>query len=364
MRKCVIILLTKNRLVGKFKKGDFKMRKLVSIQNIKKIVPIEDADRIEMVEVLGWQCVAKKGEFKEGDKCVYFEVDAFLPVEDERFEFLKGSSYRKNEIMGEGYRIKTQKFKGQISQGLALPLSAFPELESCEIDTDVSEIVGVVKWEMPEMESNIGTVIGDKPYGIPTTDETRVQSIDELRKQLLGKKYYISTKMDGTSCTAYYINGEFGVCSRNNALKDDDKSAMWKFMKKVNLEEKLREMNTNIIIQGEFCGEGIQKNRLRLKSAEWYVFNVIRADNMKLMSLFDMLEVCAELGLKTVPIEEVEDNFNYTLVELLERAKGKYPSGLDKEGIVIRPCEPEYCKILGKSLSFKVLNNDFLVKEK
>ena len=340
------------------------MRKLVSIQKITNIESIEGADRIEMVNILGWQCVAKKGEFAVGDKCVYFEVDAFLPITDKRFEFLKSSSYRKNDVMGEGYRIKTQKFKGQISQGLALPLSAFPELENSEIDTDVSEIVGVVKWEMPEMESNIGTVIGDKPFGIPTTDETRVQSIDELRKQLLGKKYYISTKMDGTSCTAYYINGEFGVCSRNNALKDDGKSAMWKFMKKINLEEKLREMNTNIIIQGEFCGEGIQKNRLRLKSAEWYIFSVIRADTMKITNLFDMLEICDSLGLKTVPIEEVEDAFNYTLAELLERAKGKYPSGLDKEGIVVRPVEPEYCNLLGKSLSFKVLNNDFLVKEK
>ena len=77
-----------------------------------------------------------------------------------------------------------------------------------------------------------------------------------------------------------------------------------------------------------------------------------------------MLEVAETLGLTTVPIEEVANNFNYTLEELLERAKGKYPSGLDKEGIVIRPTAPEYCRELGKALSFKVLNNDFLAKEK
>ena len=340
------------------------MRKLVTIQKISDIMPIPDADRIEMVKVLGWQCVAKKGEFKAGDLCVYFEVDAFLPVNDTRYEFLKSSSYRKNDIMGEGYKIRTQKFRGQISQGLALPISLFPELSGKDIDKDVSEILGVVKWEMPEMESGMGTIIGSKPHGIPTTDETRVQSIDELRKQLIGKRYYISTKMDGTSCTIYLLNDEFGVCSRNNQIKDDDKSSMWKYMKKNNVEEKLRNLGRSLIIQGEFCGEGIQKNRLRLKSAEWYIFNIIDGDTRKLVSLEEMLSIASQLGLKTVPIEEVEDNFNYTLPELLERAKGKYPSGLDKEGIVVRPVLPEYSSVLGKSLSFKVLNNDFLAKEK
>ena len=340
------------------------MRKLVTIQTITDVLPIPDADRIEMVQVLGWQCVAKKGEFHKGDKCVYFEVDAFLPVDDERYEFLRNSSYRKNDIMGEGFRIKTQKFRRQISQGLALPLSQFPELVGMELDTDVSELLRVVKWDMPEMESGIGTIIGSKPYGIPTTDETRVQSLDELRQQLIGKRYYISTKMDGTSCTAYFTHDEFGVCTRNNLVKDDGKSSMYAYMRRINLEEKIREYGRNLVFQGEFCGPGIQKNRLGLKEADWYVFNVIEADTMRLVDLDTMLRICEDLGLKTVPIEEVGDNFNYTLAELLERAKGKYPSGLDKEGIVIRPVAPEYCRMLGKSLSFKVLNNDFLAKEK
>ena len=341
------------------------MRKLASIQKIENILPIPDADFIEMVCVLGWQCVAKRGEFKIGDLCVYFEVDSYLPVNDERYEFLRKSSYRNNEFMGEGFRIKTQKFRGQISQGLALPVSSFPELpNTIKIDDDVTDLLNVKKWDIPEIESSVGTVIGDKPYGIPTTDETRVQSIDNLRKQLLGKPYYISTKMDGTSCTMYYIDGKFGVCTRNNELKEDENSPMWRYAHRNNIPEKFAKYGKNIVVQGEFCGHGIQKNRLKLTTPMWYVFNVIDGDTMKLMGLDDMLEVCDKIGIAHVPIEEVEDNFNYTLPELLERARGKYPSGLDKEGIVIRPTTPEYCYDIGKSLSFKVLNNDFLVKEK
>lgn len=345
------------------------MRKLVSIQKINAIEPIPNADAIELVKILGWQCVAKKGEFKPGDLCVYFEVDSFLPIDDERYAFLKNSSYKKNEIMGEGYKIRTQKFRGCLSQGLALPLSSFPELQNyeldgIEIDTDISELLGVVKWEMPEITGNAGTSIGEKPFGIPTTDETRVQSIDELRLQLCGKPYYISTKMDGTSCTIYCINGKVGVCGREDEYKNDDKCAMWDYAIKNDIPNKLLSLNRNIVLQGEFCGPKIQKNRLQLKNYNWYIFNAIDGNTMRLLPVSEMLKICEDLNLTHVPIEETGDSFNYTLSELLERAKGKYPSGQNKEGIVVRPTTPEYCPTLHKSLSFKVLNNDFLLKEK
>ena len=92
-------------------------RKLASVQYVHHITPIEGADKIECVHVLGWQCVANKGQFHVGDHCVYMEVDSFLPV-CEQFEFLRSNSYRKSEIFGEGFRLKTLKFRGQISQGL------------------------------------------------------------------------------------------------------------------------------------------------------------------------------------------------------------------------------------------------------
>ena len=68
-------------------------RKLASIQRIGKVLPIEGADAIEIVMVNAWKVVSKKGEFKEGDLCVYFEIDSFLPMEKD-FEFLRKSSYK------------------------------------------------------------------------------------------------------------------------------------------------------------------------------------------------------------------------------------------------------------------------------
>lgn len=339
-------------------------RKLASVQYVHDITPIEGADKIECVHVLGWQCVANKGQFRVGDSCVYFEVDSFLPV-CEQFEFLRGSSYKNSELLGEGFRLKTLKFRGQISQGLALPLSILPE-GKYELGSDVTDILGVRKWEIEERVTTSGTVIGEFPYGITKTDELRVQSYPELIEEFRNApSYYISTKMDGTSVTMYWKDGKFGVCGRNYEYADDEKCAMWKYAHEKKIEEKLREQNIpDIAIQGEFCAPGIQKNRLKLTKPEWYVFTVVDMKTRLRYPLLKMQALCESLGLNMVPIEESGEQFPYqTIEELLERAKGKYPSGTNKEGIVIRPMLPVYSKTIEGPLSMKVLNNDYLLKD-
>ena len=345
------------------------MRNLVSVQEIKNIEPIIGADRIEVATILGWKLVVKKGEFKVGDKCAYFEVDSFLPIND-TFEFLRGSSYRKHELLGEGFRIKTQKLRGQISQGLALSLKTLNLDENLEIGTDLTDILHVQKWEAIEKISNFGKLKDGLPDGINKTDETRIQSIyDDIIVEFRGRKYYISTKIDGTSITMYRKNGVFGVCSHENEIIFDEEvpSAIWDFAKKIDLEKKMIEANLdNIAIQGELAGGGIQKNRLQLKEFKWFVFTIKDLTNGKRLGLDEMVEITNKLGLETVPIEEIGDDLTIkypTLDSLLERAKGNYKSGQKKEGIVIRPVEPVYSEVVNGALSFKVLNNDFLLKE-
>ena len=73
------------------------------------------------------------------DPAVYYEIDSFLPIRPE-YEFMRASSYKKNDIVGEGFRLRTQKFRGQVSQGLLLPMSHFPEIPTdAEIGTDVTD---------------------------------------------------------------------------------------------------------------------------------------------------------------------------------------------------------------------------------
>ena len=333
------------------------MRSLVSIQKVKMISAIADSDFLELAHVMGWQCVAKKGEFKAGDLGVYYEVDSFLPL-DERYEFLRNTSYRDNEDNGKGFRIRTVRMRGQLSQGLLLPLEKFPELKGMSEGDDVTEKLNVKKWYIPETANAGGTIIGERPYGIPASDEIRIQSALELLDQLNGKPYYITTKMDGTSGIVYFIDGKIGCCSRNKEIKDEDGALYWMPVYTYGLKEKLAQLGKNIVITGEICGPGIQKNKLRLAALEWYVFDVKDWDAGRYLPYDEASALCANLGLPFVPLEERGEHFDYSLEQLLEKAKGKYPSGLDKEGIVVRSA------LSPKAVSFKVLNNDALLKEK
>jgi RNA ligase (TIGR02306 family) len=359
------------------------MRKLASIQKIENVLPINGADNIVCVQILGWECVAKKTDFNVGDLCVYFEVDSFLPVRPE-FEFLAKACHRFYKKT-EGYRIKTVKLRGQISQGLALPLSALPETANgnFNVEDDVTDLLKVIKYDVEEAQENpFSAQLGGKsksnfPSFIAKTDETRIQSTPGSLKKLKGNPYYISTKMDGSSSTYYYKkqtslfkrilsffgfeSGEFGVCSRNINLKEDKKNTFWEIANKYDLGTSLKKAGFNVAIQGEVCGPGIQKNKLKLDDYELYVFNAFDIDKQEYLSLQEMIGLCDKLGVKTVPIEEVGDNFNYeTVAEMLEKAKGKYPKGGNKEGIVVRSSGRASAK---DRISFKAINNDFLLKD-
>lgn len=333
------------------------MRFLVTIQKVKLISPIPDSDFLVTAHIMGWQCVVKKGEFSEGDLGVYFEVDSFLP-EEPRYEFLRATSFRDNEDNGKGFRIRTIRMRGQLSQGLLLPFAQFSELSGYNEGDDVTEILRVKKWYIPETSTPGGLIIGDRPHGIPASDEIRIQSALELLEQLHDKPYYITTKMDGTSGIVYYIDGNIGCCSRNKEIKDDKNALYWMPVYKYGLKDKLAALGKNLVITGEICGPGIQKNKLRISAVEWYVFDVKDWDAGKYLTYDQVCTICAKLGLSVVPLEERGDHFSYTLETLLEKAKGKYTSGLEKEGIVVRDV------ITPKIVSFKVLNNDALLNEK
>ena len=342
-------------------------RKLASIQRVINIEAIEGADRIELAHVLGWQCVVNKGQFQPDDLSVYIEIDSFLPIRPE-FEFMRASSYKKTDFMGEGFKLRTQKFRGQLSQGLLLPVSQFPEIPvDAEVGMDVTEILGIRKWEIEEKATTGGTVIGTLPYDIPHTDETRVQAEPELIQAFAGLEYYISTKMDGSSHSIGIDENGFHVCGHNYEYKDDGASSFYELIKQRGYQEKmekvLEEQNMKTLtIQGELCAPGIQQNRLRLKAPEWYVFTI--RENGRRVGLNRMQEICKALNMTTVPIEEVDTDLpsKYPTVEaLLERADGNYPNGGKKEGIVIRPTEPVFCPLISASLSMKVVSNKYLL---
>ena len=340
------------------------MRKLASIQNIKYVKPIPDADSIETVGVLGWECVSKKGEFRPGDLCVYFEIDSLLP-EISEFEFLRKSCW--NDTFKK-FRLKTIKLRKQLSQGLALPVGVFPILSGLTAGADVTEIIGIEKYEPPIPASIVGDARSFS-WPISKTDEIRVQLDDEYGfiENLTGKPYYITLKLDGTSST-FLINPTdeiFHVCGRNYSYKRNDDHSFWKIAERYNIEQGLRglwDSGRKIALQGEVVAPGVQKNPLNLPIPDLYVFNVVDIPTNTRLCLDESLEIVERLGLKFVPVLEKGESFVYTVDDLLELAQGKYidhfpsaKSSQEREGIVIRD-------ICG-TISFKAINNQFLLKE-
>ena len=193
-------------------------RSLSSVQRIRSLAPIAGAEAIEVATVRGWKVVVKKGEFAAGDIAVYVEIDAFLPERPE-FEFLRASSFKTLEDGRGGFRLRTVKLRGQISQGLLLPLGAVPEGVSADEGDDVTDALGIVLYEPPMPASDDAR--GPFPSFVPRTDEERVQNLPDLfGADRPAGPLYLAEKLDGSSLTAYVRGGEFGVCSRSLDLLD------------------------------------------------------------------------------------------------------------------------------------------------
>ena len=340
-------------------------RKLATVRIITDIKPIEGADMIELATVGGWNVVvAKNVGHKVNDKVVYCEIDSFLPIREE-FEFLRKSSYKK---MGdqEGFRLKTIRLRGQVSQGLILPIGVLPITEFATAHNlpegmDVTEMLGIVKYEPPIPAELSGKVKGQFPSFLRKTDEERVQNlVKEYEEYRIQSKhqFYITEKLDGSSATFYLNNGEFGVCSRNLELLETEGNTFWKVAREMDLENKLRQYGRNLSLQGELIGEGIQGNPYKIKGHTVKFFNVFDIDKQQRVGINEFLTIMDELNLDFVPYLEVPAMLPNTVEGMLKYAEGKsrLNDKTEREGVVVRSMD--------NTISFKAISNNFLLNEK
>ena len=380
-------------------------RALAYIQHVTNIRPIEGADNIEQCNVLGWNLICKKGEFHEGDPCVYIEIDSKVP-EREEFEFLRAKDFK----------VKTMKLGkfNCISQGLAMPQSAFKELTGLSEGTDVTDILGIKysvqedntrksngdpnakyksmaarhqkifkkKWARWMMRRSWGRKVmffffgkrKDNPRGFPTfvskTDEERVEN--QPWRIGDGKTYLATEKLDGTSCTyALERKGrnkfEFYVCSRNVRQQDEkqecyhDHNIYWDLAFKYNIEQHLKDFLNQfpqlkwVCIQGEGVGS-VQGNPLKLTEDDLYVFNFKESQTGRWSSMAGAGQV-REWGMKWVPIlGEVQMPDTMEELKVLATGKSKVNPNVMREGIVYRS--------LDGSDSFKNVSREYLLSKK
>lgn len=370
-------------------------RKLLRVVIIDDIIEHPNADSLELAIVGGWQVCVKKGEFSKGGKAIYAEVDAMLPVLNDMFSFLAGSS--NYEVDGVQYaRVKTIKLRKELSQGILFSINGSTNFEDGH---DLTTSYKVIKYEAPS-ERQAGSALGSVkkaklfPDFIPKTDQERVQNI--VRKYecavIDGEEFEVSYKLDGSSFTAYIKGDKVGVCSRNVELQLQREvwgwkkriTEMWKqFLKhgryarwqtgvdpesnsftslftELNLEDALKRarmfIGGDIAIQGEMVGPSIQGNFEGVDKNKLYVYSVFDIDKGVYFLPDTAQSIVSYAGLTYVPVLEYRTVLPATVGEVIAMADG--PSGLNgkyREGLVF--------KSLRRNFTFKVISNKYLLKE-
>lgn len=367
-------------------------RKLASIQKVVKVDPIEKADRVEKVTVLGWEVVCKKGEFKAGDLVVYCEVDCIMPDKPE-FEFLRERKFR----------IRTIKLQKQVSQGICFPMSILPNSGFKKFyseEDDVTELIGVVKYDPQKIAEDkllnessgkprnifdrmmrrykwyrkltIKTTKLPFPSFIRKTDEDRIQLFPNICENHKDTQFQMTEKIDGQS-VSYFVKRNpikwqfwkpyiFGVCSRNWQLVKEDNSSYWTVARNYNVKNKMISLTKEwcmdtFVIQGEIAGPGIQKNKYHLQEYVFFVFNIFSGEGKEKISYEEAAQagIANNLELRTVPIIDLEFFLLPSIPEMVNLAKGNSVLyNTKREGVVIRN--------YAKNISFKVINPEFLLE--
>lgn len=407
-------------------------RRLVTVRKIDAIDPIDGADMIEAATVDGWQVVVKKNEFEVGQYCVFFEIDSFLPADKKEFAFLAARGTKTDDEGRERCRLRTIKLKGVVSQGLALPVTAFESVwedidfanghhpdsytkkarELLIIDLEderdgIEQFLDVTKYERPS-EKNGGTrgakTGGEFPIVVPKTDEERIQNIfGKYSQTMKGVEFRKSLKMEGSSHTiACFLNpdfflhklddetkewndetnelvvtevkpypfnfeqGQVVVASRNQTLKYDPASHFWIPVLDQDLPRRLYEYcvenDRQLAIQSEVMGPGIQGNIENFDKYELFTFRVWDIDKRRLLNDEEFQQFTYDMNLQVAPQGLTIKFFDvYTDIKsALASAEHKSINAPQAEGDVYKSVD----LVDGKVVSFKVINNKYLLKEK
>lgn len=391
------------------------VRKLVTIRKIASIDPIEGADAIVCATIDGWKVVVKKDEFVPGDECVFFEIDAFLPDTDARWNFLPNKKTDEKGVVRS--RLKTVKLRGQISQGLALKLNMFPEIitlaqdlsDEERYDVGFEQFLNVTKYESPaERSANGGAgsanAAGDFPHYVPKTDANRLQNVyGKYSTNFADVEFRPTLKLDGSSTTVIFVNdekyypekldnvsmawneelqemvevsrtpypfrdenGAVLLCSRNLMLKHSTDSAFWKSVHNsqvhVNLRAYCEKYNRQLAVQGETLGPAIQSNREAFNDYEFYAFHIWDIDKQEYVDDAEFYEICEMMQINTAPAFPIEKIFQKydSLQDFLTASEIKSINHPIAEGIVYK----SVTKVNGQTVMFKVINNKYLLSEK
>lgn len=343
-------------------------RKLATIRRINAITPIEGADKIVCATVDGWKLVtAIDNGFKVGDLVVYLEIDSWVPHHVAPFLSKDKEPREYNGVKGE--RLRTIKLRGQVSQGLIMPLSVLPHSLGYEFAAtegeDVTHWLNIQKWERPIPVQMAGKMRGNFPSFIFKTDQERIQNLAKKLDSYRGLTFEVTEKLEGSSMTAYRRavdeTVDFGVCSRNIDLIETEENIYWQVARKYDLPGILERAGLNIALQGELIGPNVEGNIYGLKEHEFRLFDIFDINTATYWDEDRRDAFAAEHGILIAPPDPKNPRFTLhdaTIDDILAWAE-EFPSSLApvlREGIVFKCIEDP-------NISFKAISNKYLLKK-
>lgn len=334
--------------------------KLASIERVVKVDKHPNADKLDIVRVLGYDCIVGRDQYKEGEFVVFVQPDSLLPSDmGWASELLKYTSRG---------RIRSIRLRGSWSMGLVLNHNTIYQHTtvprdvwlSYEEGTEVSNLLGITKYE-PPLPKN-AQAAGGLPFQIPKTDEDRYQNLREIP---YGSIVDVSLKIDGCSFTAYCTKEHSGITSRSLDLRlgvdaaGNEFSSQWhEAEKKYNVLEKLanycEKWDIELALRGEVYGTGIQSfeknphSKLERDIGFYSVYDIRKHRYVDPNEQHNVLAVCAELGLPTVPMLHLNTILDEELIQYYDNGTDTV-NGKPFEGVVVR----------GQGFSFKIINKHY-----
>jgi RNA ligase (TIGR02306 family) len=316
---------------------------------IQKLIEIPGAEKIESAiancdEGGIWQGCVQKQTFSIDDKCMVFLQDSILP-EIPEFEHM-----RKHH-----FRVRMCRFLKTPSEVLIAPITPLSNMETFPVGEEISDVIGVTKYEKPISISMAGECKGNFPSFIPKTDEINFQTIPDLIKDYVNHPCWITLKYDGTSATFYHRDGEIGVCSRNLEKKLTSQDVYNRIDKKYRITQQLQESNLNCAIQGEIYGPGIQKNPLGVQALSFACFDIYDIDKRKYLLPFEREKLLDQFGIPSVKLIDQTTWIDTDFEQIRTLADQKYENGKSAEGVVVRVYDDSDGE-LSNGISFKIIN--------
>lgn len=364
------------------------------LHTITKIDPVPDSDRLGSVRIYDFPVIVNRDDIKEGDRVIYFPVDAIVP-DHPALRFLWPTTTDPTE---RDRRIRARKFRGAKSEGLVVPAALFAkELGAVWVfepdGSNVADRLGVTKWLSPDEKAEMRTAarcaakrripwwarllpdtirrvlrLYPRPVKCPA-GFIRYTGIEQLRKH---KNLFqdddvvcVTEKLHGSNARYAYLDGKFWVGSRNVVLDPASDNVWTRAASAHGLETRCKRY-PGYVFFGEIIGSTQRRDGYDYGYRDdfFFLFDIYDSINKVFLNPSQIWTVADKVGLHCSPTlctgrwGSVKSNIESLADSVSVIAVGK-AAQLRAEGVVIRPFVEREVEHFGR-LILKMHGHTFL----